>query len=87
MMQGLPKTTLWNIAVDIAVGSNEHIVADGHIAHYCCIDAHPHLVAEMRNAFTLASVLASDNKPFVQVAPITNLSRMIDRDVEGMTEV
>lgn len=76
-----------NVAVDVGVGGDEYVVADGDATHDSGVDTNPNLVADGGDTLSRASVLLTDGYALVDVAVAAYGGLRINGNAVGMADV
>lgn len=76
-----------DVAVYIAVGRNQHVVADRDFPDYRGIDADPHAISYRGRAFAFTPVFLSYGHAFMYVAILSYFGIGIDCDSVRMANV
>ena len=74
-----------HIYIHEAAWCYQHIVTNGDVSHYCCIDSNPHPIADYRCAFSDATIRLPDYHSFVNIAIFPDSGTRINGDVIGVT--
>lgn len=69
-----------HIEIDVCVGRDEHIVANGNPTDHDGVRAYPNFIAYRRRAFALAAVFPSDSYARSYVAVTANFCLCVDND-------
>ncbi len=76
-----------NVAVDVRIWRNQHVVSDRDPTDDGAAGANPDAIPQGRTALPPASVLLPDSHSFVEIAITSNHRPRIDRDPVGMAEI
>lgn len=71
--------------VYVGARSDEDIIANGHIPHYCSVYANPNAVANCRSALALPAIFSTDCNALMQVAVGSDFRTGVDSYIECMT--
>lgn len=74
-----------DVAVHICTRGNEDIVTDRNASDDDGVNADPHAVSQNGRAFSLAAVLLTYSRTFMQVAVRANDGGFVNRNVEGVS--
>ncbi len=73
-----------DVTVHICTRGNEDIVSNRNASDDSSVYANPHAVSQDGSSFSLAAVLLSYSRTFMQVAVRADDGGFVNRDVEGV---
>lgn len=76
-----------NVAIDIRVRRDKHVVADTYVTDYCSVDSDPYGISDDRCPFPFSSVFLSYCDAFVDIYILAEYRGRIDGYAVGMTDV
>lgn len=76
-----------DVAIDITVGGNKHIIAHSNTPHHHGTHAYPHTRAYHRAALALSTILLPDGNSLVYVTVCTDDDLAVNGNIEGMTKI
>lgn len=76
-----------NVAIDIGIWGDKHIVAYRYVSDYSRIDSNPDFIADFGSSDSFTSIFPPDCHPLMNIAIGSNLCRRVDRYAIWMPDI